>query len=151
MVYDVRRLLLRGRTPGASVAGASRRRVPQGVEQAPDLVGAKHALELEAGAAAAVPDQEGLDVADCREAHGDALAPAEIARAARHEPGRRDIGDMQPDLAAPAMLADSAVIDRVASGAARFAGVKPWSAGQVAHPADCCLAGLFSQRRPNNR
>ncbi|WP_205525316.1 hypothetical protein [Novosphingobium sp. THN1] len=84
-----------------------------GADQLVEIIKSDDSFELETGAIAVGPHEEGLDASDDREPHRNAFAPAKITAASGHEPGCRDIREVKHDIAARAMLADDRQIHGV--------------------------------------
>jgi hypothetical protein len=78
-----------------------------------EVVEADDSFKLEAGAFVGGPDAIGLDAADHRQAHDDAIAAAEHRGAADHEAMGGDVADVQRHVAAGAVLADHRMVDRM--------------------------------------
>ena len=84
------------------------------IDQSHEFRDADDAFELETGAVARNPDQMGLDPADMRQADVDPLtAPKPEIGPERHEPVRRQVDDMQLQIATLPMFGNQPEIDRV--------------------------------------
>ena len=76
-----------------------------------EIIQPDDALKLETGLAVGHPDQMCLDAANHRQAHDQALAAIKPCRFGGHEAVCGNVGDVQMDIAEPAVFADDAMID----------------------------------------
>ena len=103
-----------GATVTAGIPRAAQARIRlQGLDDAHEVVEADDPLELEARAFVAHPDHVGFDAADLGQANDHPVAALDTIGVVDHEAVRRQVGDVQLEVAALVMLGDHREVDRV--------------------------------------
>jgi len=90
----------------------------EGIDQFQEIVEADDPFELESGAILDSPDEVGFDPADNRQSYHHAFSPRERLIAVDHETLRGNVGDLQEEIAALAMLRHHRKINRMTRRAA---------------------------------
>jgi hypothetical protein len=103
-----------------SAAAAEARIGLERIDQFEEILKPDDAFELEAGSFVDSPDHVRFDPANNRQANRDAITAIQSVVTFRHETVRRQIDDMQKNIAALAMLANNRIVDRVPRRAAQI-------------------------------
>jgi hypothetical protein len=83
------------------------------IDQLHKIIKADDAFKLEAGAVFSAPDDMRFNPANDRQTNGYPLTTAQFMRSGRHKSLRRYVGNMDVQIAQPAVLCDYRVIDRM--------------------------------------